>query len=191
MESLLGAVHMAETTSRADEDDRTASPIMKGGRDLSQEETADTVDGPVVQKGATARLPKLPKSAPNVQLPLLAISPGQALQFRLKLSLPPNTKLTEEAPSSWFLTSEGSEWLLYEQNLFGEIEDITRQPAISLQIPMSCLSAEAVLSIKVCLYYCSKDSSACIMKGISFNQPLHIVNANQGSTAPVELTYAF
>nr|XP_056705433.1 NHL repeat-containing protein 2 [Euleptes europaea] len=153
--------------------------------------TLDTVDGPVVQKSATARLPKLPKSAPNLQLPSLAVSPGQALLFVLKLSLPPNTKLTEEAPSSWFLTSEGSEWLLYEQNASGEIEDITRQPAISLRIPMSCLSAEVVLSIIVCLYYCSKGSSACMMKGITFHQPLHIANANHGSTIPVELTYAF
>ncbi|XP_077205934.1 NHL repeat-containing protein 2 [Paroedura picta] len=158
---------------------------------LVNAETVETVDGPVVQKSATTRVPKLPKSAPNVQLPTLAVSPGQALQFMLKLSLPPNVKLTEEAPSSWFLASEGSEWLLDEQNLSGKIEDITRQPAISLEIPMSCLSTEVVLSIRVCLYYCSKDSSACIMKGISFNQPLHIANANQGSSAPVELTYAF
>lgn len=75
-------------------------------------ETVETVDGPVVQKGATARLPKLPKSAPSVQLPSLAVSPGQTLEFTLKLSLPPNSKLTEEAPSSWFLTSEGKELLL-------------------------------------------------------------------------------
>lgn len=31
MEPLLGAAHMAETTSWADEEDRAASPIMEGG----------------------------------------------------------------------------------------------------------------------------------------------------------------
>ncbi|XP_053168040.1 NHL repeat-containing protein 2 isoform X3 [Hemicordylus capensis] len=158
---------------------------------LLSTETLDTVDASHVQKTDMAKLPKLPKSAPNLQLPSLIVSPGQTLHFMLKLSLPPVTKLTEEAPSSWFLSAEGSEWLLHEQNIFGKIEDISKQPVIPLQIPMSCLSAEVVLSIKVCLYYCSKDSSACMMKGISFNQPLDITNANQGSTAPVELIYAF
>ncbi|XP_061491929.1 NHL repeat-containing protein 2 isoform X2 [Rhineura floridana] len=158
---------------------------------LLNADTVDTADGPFVQKTDMTKLPKLPKSAPNLQLPSLTVSPGQALKFTLKLSLPPNTKLTEEAPSSWFLTSEGNEWLLHEQNISGEIEDISKQPVIPLQIPMNCLSSEVVLSINVCLYYCSKDSSACMMKGISFNQTFIIANANQGGTSPIELTYAF
>uniref|UniRef100_A0A8D0C648 NHL repeat-containing protein 2 n=1 Tax=Salvator merianae TaxID=96440 RepID=A0A8D0C648_SALMN len=151
----------------------------------------DAADGPHVQKIAVASLPKLPKSAPNLQLPSLMVIPGQTLQFTLNLSLPPNAKLTEEAPSSWFLTSEGTEWLLHGQTTFGEIEDISKQPVIPLQIPMNCPSPEVKLSINVCLYYCSKDSSACMVKGISFNQTFHIVKANQGSIAPVELIYAF
>ncbi|XP_062988766.1 NHL repeat-containing protein 2 [Elgaria multicarinata webbii] len=158
---------------------------------LLKADTVDTVDSHCVQKTNMANIPKLPKSAPVLQLPSLTVSPGQALHFTLKLSLPPNTKLTEEAPSSWFLTSEGSEWLLHEQSTSGEIEDIYKQPVIPFQIPMSCLSAEVVLSIKVCLYYCSKDSSVCLMKGISFNQLFHIASVNQGSTAPIELIYAF
>nr|XP_034989105.1 NHL repeat-containing protein 2 isoform X2 [Zootoca vivipara] len=158
---------------------------------LQNANTGDTQDGPSVQKTDTTKLPKLPKSAPNLQLPSLTVSPGQELQFALKLSLPPNTKLTEEAPSSWFLTSEGSEWLLHEQDTYGEIEDICKQPIIPLRIPMNCLSSEVVLSIKACLYYCSKDSSACMMKGVSFNQTFHIANASQGRTSLIELIYAF
>ncbi|XP_032631047.1 NHL repeat-containing protein 2 [Chelonoidis abingdonii] len=154
-------------------------------------EIFDDVDRPFVQNNKTANIPKLPKSAPNIQLPSLTVIPGQTLQFLLRLSLPANTKLTEEAPSSWFLTAEGNEWLLQGQNPSGEIEDISHQPLISLQLPSSFLSSEAVLSIKVCLYYCSKDSSACMMKGISFSQLLQIADTNQGSTAQVELTYAF
>ncbi|CAI5775022.1 repeat-containing 2 isoform X1 [Podarcis lilfordi] len=158
---------------------------------LQNANTGDIQDGPSVQKTDKTKLPKLPKSAPNLQLPSLTVSPGQALQFALKLSLPPNTKLTEEAPSSWFLTSEGSEWLLHEQDTYGEIEDICKQPIIPLRIPMNCLSSEVVLSIKACLYYCSKDSSACMMKGVSFNQTFHIANSSQGRTSQIELIYAF
>ncbi|KAH0623735.1 hypothetical protein JD844_006828 [Phrynosoma platyrhinos] len=158
---------------------------------LLNSDTVDAVNSQNVQKTDMAKIPKLPKSAPNLQLPSLTVSPGQALQFALKLSLPQNTKLTKEAPSSWFLTSEGSEWLLHDQKTLGEIEDISEQPLIPFQIPMSCLSAEVVLSIKVCLYYCSEDSSACMMKGISFNQPFHIANGNQGSTTLIDLLYAF
>lgn len=76
---------------------------------LVNDETLDTVDAPSVQKTDMAKLPKLPKSAPNLLLPSLTVNPGQALQFMLKLSLPPNSKLTEEAPSAWFLTTEGKE----------------------------------------------------------------------------------
>nr|XP_003223487.1 PREDICTED: NHL repeat-containing protein 2 [Anolis carolinensis] len=158
---------------------------------LLNSDTVDAVTDRSMQKPDMAKPPKLPKSAPNLQLPSLTVSPGQALQFALKLSLPSNTKLTEEMPSAWFLTAEGSEWLIHEQKALGEIEDISKQPVIPFQIPMICLSSEVVLSIKVCLYYCSKDSNACMMKGISFTQPFHIATAHQGSTTLIELLYAF
>ncbi|XP_020635571.3 NHL repeat-containing protein 2 isoform X1 [Pogona vitticeps] len=149
------------------------------------EDTMDAIDS------GTTKIPKLPKSSPKLQLPSLTVSPGQAVQFTLKLSLPSNTKMTEEAPSSWFLMSEGSEWLFHEQNTFGEIEDISKQPVIPFQIPVNSLSTEVVLSIQVCLYYCSKENSACMMKGVSFNQPFHISNGKPGSTIVVELLHAF
>lgn len=52
-------------------------------------------------------LPRLPKSAPNIQLPSLTVAPGQTIQFLLKLTLPLDSKLNEEAPSAWFITAEG------------------------------------------------------------------------------------
>ncbi|XP_059517462.1 NHL repeat-containing protein 2 isoform X3 [Myotis daubentonii] len=65
------------------------------------------VDGPfLVEKVEKQTVPKLPKSAPAVQLPPVAASPGQTLQFQLRLDLPSGTKLTEGAPSCWFLTAE-------------------------------------------------------------------------------------
>ncbi|XP_015671308.1 NHL repeat-containing protein 2 [Protobothrops mucrosquamatus] len=154
-------------------------------------DTVDTINRGSIKMSDKAELPKLPKSAPHFQLPSLTVSPGQALQFVLMLNLPPNTNLTEEAPSSWFFTAEDNEWLLCDPHRSGTIADIFEQPIIQFQLPTNCLSAEALLSINVCLYYCSKDSNACMMKGISFNQPFHIANVNQKNIAPIELTYTF
>ncbi|KAM9197087.1 NHL repeat-containing protein 2 [Dugong dugon] len=148
------------------------------------------VDGPfLLYKQKT--LPKLPKSAPRISLSPVTASPGQTLQFKLRLDLPSGTKLTEEVPSCWFLTAEGNEWLFQGQLSSGEIENIFSQPTISLQIPGDCLSLEAIVSISVFLYYCSTDSSACMMKGILFSQPLQITDTQQGCIAPVELRYVF
>ncbi|XP_067995441.1 NHL repeat-containing protein 2 [Melanerpes formicivorus] len=154
-------------------------------------EACDVPDNLPVQKEQTASLPKLPKSAPNVQLPSLTVAPGQTLQFLLKLTLPPDSKLNEEAPNAWFITAEDNAWLLQGQCLSGEINDVSHQNIIPFQLPKSCLSAEAILAIKVCLYYCSKGSSACMMKGISFNQPLQIASTNQGNLTQVELIHTF
>nr|XP_017496966.2 NHL repeat-containing protein 2 isoform X2 [Manis javanica] len=148
------------------------------------------VDGPFpVEKRKT--LPRLPKSAQGITLSPVAASPGQTLQFKLRLDLPSGTELTEGAPSCWFLTAEGNEWLLQGQTQSGEIESISNQPTISLQIPGDCLSLEAVISIRVFLYYCSADSSACMMKGILFSQPLQITDIQKDCIAPVELKYVF
>ncbi|OXB62006.1 hypothetical protein ASZ78_006713 [Callipepla squamata] len=155
-------------------------------------ETYDVTDDTAVQKNQTANLPRLPKSAPNIQLPPLSAAPGQIIHFLLKLTLPPDSKLNEEAPNAWFITAEDSNtWLLQGQYLSGEIKDVSCQTVIPFQLPRVCLSAEAVLAIKACLYYCSKDSSACMMKGVSFNQPLQIGTATQGSLTQVELTHSF
>ncbi|XP_054238392.1 NHL repeat-containing protein 2 [Indicator indicator] len=154
-------------------------------------EACDVPDNLPVQKDKITNLPKLPKSAPNVQLPSLTVAPGQTLQFLLKLTLPPDSKLNEEAPNAWFITAEDNTWLLQGQCLSGEINDISHQNTIPFQLPKSCLSAEAILAIKVCLYYCSKGSSACMMKGISFNQPLQIASTNQGNLTQVELIHTF
>uniref|UniRef100_A0A2K6FBL4 NHL repeat-containing protein 2 n=1 Tax=Propithecus coquereli TaxID=379532 RepID=A0A2K6FBL4_PROCO len=148
------------------------------------------VDGPFpAEKQRT--LPKLPKSAPSIGLSPMTACPGQTLQFKLRLELPSGAKLTDGAPSCWFLSADGNEWLLQGQIPSGDIENISNQPTISLQIPGDCLSLEAVVSISVFLYYCSADSSACMMKAILFSQPLQITDTEQGCMAPVELRYVF
>lgn len=148
------------------------------------------VDGPFPEKKQKT-VPKVPKSAPNISLPPVTVHPGQTLQLKLKLALPSGTTLTEGVPSCWFLTAEGNEWLLQEQIPSGDIESISSQPTISLQIPASCLSLEAVVSVAVFLYYCSADSSACMMKGILFRQPLQITSTQPGCAEPVELAHVF
>ncbi|XP_075573896.1 NHL repeat-containing protein 2 isoform X3 [Pelecanus crispus] len=155
-------------------------------------EVCDVPDNLPAQKDKITNLPKLPKSAPNVQLPSLTVAPGQTIQFLLKLTLPPDSKLNEEAPNSWFITAEDNNtWLLQGQCLSGEIKAVSCQTVIPFQLPRSCLSAEAILAVKVCLYYCSKGSSACMMKGISFSQPLQIASTNQGGLTQVELIHTF
>ncbi|KAM5271568.1 NHL repeat-containing protein 2 [Ctenodactylus gundi] len=146
------------------------------------------VDGPLLVEKQKI-VPKLPKSAPSIGLSPVIARPGQTLQFKLRLDLPAGTKLTEGVPSCWFLTAEGNEWLLQGQMPSGDIENISNQPTISLQIPGNCLSLEVVVSISVFLYYCSADSSACMMKGILFSQPVQITDAQPGCIAPVELKY--
>ncbi|XP_032137581.1 NHL repeat-containing protein 2 isoform X2 [Sapajus apella] len=148
------------------------------------------VDGPfLVEKQKT--LPKLPKSAPNIRLSPVTVCAGQTLQFKLRLDLPSGSKLTEGVPSCWFLTAEGNEWLLQGQIPSGDIENISNQPTISLQIPNDCLALEAIISVSVFLYYCSADSSACMMKAVLFSQALQITDTQQGCIAPVELRYVF
>ncbi|XP_052654448.1 NHL repeat-containing protein 2 isoform X5 [Harpia harpyja] len=119
-------------------------------------EVCDVPDNLPVQKDKITNVPKLPKSAPVLQLPSLTVAPGQTIQFLLKLTLPPDSKLNEEAPNSWFITAEDNTWLLQGQCLSGEIKDVSCQIIIPFQLPRSCLSAEAILAVKACLYYCSK-----------------------------------
>ncbi|XP_036029248.1 NHL repeat-containing protein 2 [Onychomys torridus] len=148
------------------------------------------VDGPFPREKLKT-VPKVPKSAPHIQLAPVTVCPGQTLQLKLKLDLPPGAKLTEGVSSCWFLTAEGNEWLLQEQIPSGDIENISSQPAISLRIPTKCLSLEAVVSVSVFLYYCSADGGACMMTGVLFRQPLQIADAQPGCGATVELTHVF
>lgn len=78
-------------------------------------EGCDVPDNLPVQKDKITNLPKLPKSAPVLQLPSLTVAPGQTIQFLLKLTLPPDSKLNEEAPNSWFITAEGKVPVLFYQ----------------------------------------------------------------------------
>ncbi|XP_043911873.1 NHL repeat-containing protein 2 [Protopterus annectens] len=152
--------------------------------------TSDVVDSPYVPR-KTNQMPVLPKSAPTVVMSPWAVCPGQALDFQLRLIFPSGTKLTEGAPSFWYLSVEGHEWLLQGQNTSGQILDLSTQPSISLHIPLNCPALDPVLQIAVFLYYCSSESNACTMKAVLFQQPLQISDAKEAEVAKVELTYCF
>ncbi|KAM9324579.1 NHL repeat-containing protein 2 [Gastrophryne carolinensis] len=135
--------------------------------------------------------PKLPKSTPNVTLEPSTVSPGQSLNYSLNLKLPSGAKLTEGAPSFWFLFTEGHDWLLAGQKTYGEIFNLSKQSLIPLTIPQAFQSAEAMLRIGVCVYFCTEDSSVCTMKSVSFSHPLLLVAKEAGSPIPLDLSYFF
>ncbi|XP_053548671.1 NHL repeat-containing protein 2 [Bombina bombina] len=153
---------------------------------LLASEWADTVDSKIPMK---IQIPKLPKSAPNVTLEPLSVSPNKPLQYLLKLNLPEGSKLTNDAPSFWFLTAEGHEWLLEGQKVNGEIVSLTKPSQIDLRIPLEPAFPEAVLCIGAFVYYCSQDSNLCMMKAVSFTQRLQIIPGTTSSS--LDLTYTF
>ncbi|XP_073540766.1 NHL repeat-containing protein 2 [Phyllobates terribilis] len=134
--------------------------------------------------------PKLPKSTPNVQLQPAPVSPGQTLQLVLNLQLPAGAKLTEGAPSFWFLFTEGHDWLLAGQRTYGEIGSVTEPGRVEVTLPLQFPCADPELRLGVCVYYCTQDTT-CMMKSVSFSQPLLVTPGEKSSAAPLPLPYTF
>ncbi|XP_069835856.1 NHL repeat-containing protein 2 [Dendropsophus ebraccatus] len=152
-------------------------------------ESADVVDSALPLR---INNPKLPKSTPNVRLAPLSVSPGRTLHYSLDLKLPAGAKLTEGAPSFWFLFTEGHDWLLTGQKTYGEIGTLTKPSQIEVTLPLQFPSADPELRVGVCVYYCT-EGTLCMMKSVSFLQPLHTStrDTSGSSTAPLLLSYAF
>ncbi|CAI9534504.1 unnamed protein product [Staurois parvus] len=135
--------------------------------------------------------PKLPKSTPNINLETLTVSSSKTLKYSLNLKLPLGAKLTEGAPSFWFLFTEGQEWLLAGQKTYGEILSLSKPSQIELVIPQEFRSPEAELKVGVCVYFCTKDSNVCTMKSVSFTHPLQVSVEDTGYPPALDLTYSF
>ncbi|XP_067858280.1 NHL repeat-containing protein 2 isoform X2 [Heptranchias perlo] len=135
--------------------------------------------------------PRLPKSADSVQMAPLIVSSGQTLHFLLKIDLPEGAKLTEGAPSFWAFLADGHEWLFEGQKISGEIVDLVNVPEVFFRVPAQVQTNRLLLSIDVCLYFCSKNDNNCQMKGISFKQPLQFSNTDQGTISKVNLSFSF
>ncbi|KAI7796858.1 NHL repeat-containing protein 2 [Triplophysa rosa] len=152
------------------------------------ESVVDTIptSTPVVKK-----VPRLPKSAPILSMPSVVVSAGHSVTLLLKLALPAGTKLTEEAPSFWSLSAEGNEWLLEGHNVTGNIRHLSEPISIVTSIPAAPLSPNPTLTLDAWIYCCLSEGGACMMKAVSFRQPLLIGSASQEGSVIVTLEHAF
>ncbi|KAK7122500.1 hypothetical protein R3I94_019572 [Phoxinus phoxinus] len=148
--------------------------------------TTATSNTPAVKK-----LPKLPKSAPVLAMPSITVSSGQSVTLSLKLALPTGTKLTEEAPSFWSLSAEGNEWLLEGRAVTGSIGDLSEPISIVSSIPATPASPDPTLRLDAWVYYCLSKGGTCMMKAVSFRQPLLIGSTSQERSVAVTLKHAF
>ncbi|XP_077056751.1 NHL repeat-containing protein 2 [Siphateles boraxobius] len=148
--------------------------------------TTATSNTPAVKK-----LPKLPKSAPVFTMPSITVSAGQSVTLLLKLALPTGTKLTEEAPSFWSLSAEGNEWLLEGRAVTGSIGDLSEPISIISTIPATPASPDPTLRLDAWVYCCLSKGGACMMKALSFRQPLLIGSTSQEGSVAVTLKHAF
>uniref|UniRef100_A0A672MKA8 NHL repeat containing 2 n=1 Tax=Sinocyclocheilus grahami TaxID=75366 RepID=A0A672MKA8_SINGR len=140
---------------------------------------------------AVRKLPKLPKSAPVLTMPSITVSSGQSVTLFLKLALPTGTKLTEEAPSFWSLSAEGNEWLLEGRAVTGSISDLSEPISIVSSIPAAPASPDPTLTLDAWVYGCLSEGGACMMKAVSFKQPLLIGSTSQEGSVAVTLEHAF
>ncbi|CAN9509252.1 unnamed protein product [Ophioblennius macclurei] len=140
-----------------------------------------------------AKAPTLPKSAARKEMPPVSVSAGQTLVMSLTLSLPDGAKLTQEAPSSWVLSAEGSERLLGGQVITGDIVNLSQPIRVSAKLPevVEEPSGDPRFRLSVWLYFCLETGHACTMKAASFSQPLRIGAGPGEGEVNVALAHAF
>uniref|UniRef100_A0AAY4DBW3 NHL repeat-containing protein 2 n=1 Tax=Denticeps clupeoides TaxID=299321 RepID=A0AAY4DBW3_9TELE len=149
------------------------------------------VDGPAEVDSGARKLPKLPKSTPVVEMPLLTVSPGQTVNLELRLSLPDGTKLTEEVSSFWSIMAEGNDWLLDSQVISGDITDLSRSHAIRISVPATAASTNPTLTLNAWVYCCQLQGGACMMRAVSFKQALQIDPTSRQDLVSVTIKYIF
>ncbi|GAA6110297.1 NHL repeat-containing protein 2 [Tachysurus ichikawai] len=140
---------------------------------------------------ALVKVPKLLKSAPVLSMATLPVSAGQIINIHLILTLPGETKLTKDAPSFWSLSAEGNEWLLQGQAVMGSIADLSQPLSITCTIPPRPQTPEPTLTLSAWVYCCLSEGGACMMKAVSFIQPLKIDSALKEGTVAVTLAHVF
>ncbi|XP_076855410.1 NHL repeat-containing protein 2 [Brachyhypopomus gauderio] len=154
-------------------------------------EEVDSVRPNRTSAGLLGKVPKLPRSSPQVRMAALAVSAGQTVNLLLHLALPAGTKLTEAAPSFWSLSAEGNEWLLEGQTTTGHITHVSRPLSITCSVPAPPRSQDPALTLSAWLYCCLSGGGACMMKAVSFTQPLLIDATPKDGTVAVTLAHAF
>ncbi|XP_017338651.1 NHL repeat-containing protein 2 isoform X1 [Ictalurus punctatus] len=151
----------------------------------------DSSFAPAASTAAIVKVPKLPKSAPVLNMPMLPVSAGQVIDIHLSLTLPAGTKLTKNAPSFWSLSAEGNEWLLQGHSVTGSIADLSQPLFITCTIPPHLQTHDPTLTLNAWVYCCLSEGGACMMKAVSFRQPLHIDSTRKEGTVPVTLAHVF
>lgn len=153
----------------------------------------ETVDSAPAKASGPRKVPKLPKSAPRIAMPPIAVSPGTTIAMKVTLSLPEGTKLTDEAPSFWSLSAEGDEWLLESQVVTGDILDISQSLSLSTKLPTvtRIVNPSPSLTLNIWVYCCLAGGGACMMKAASFSQPLQIGPTLAEEVVTVTMAHAF
>ncbi|KAI5103328.1 NHL repeat-containing protein 2, partial [Silurus meridionalis] len=137
------------------------------------------------------KVPTLPKSAPVLSMAALPVSAGQVIDIHLKLTLPNGTKLNKEAPSFWSLSTEGNGWLLQGQAVTGSITNLSQPLSITCMVPPQPQTLDPKLTLSAWLYYCLSEGEACMMKAVSFVQPLCVDSTCKEGTVAVTLAHEF
>ncbi|KAL2078024.1 hypothetical protein ACEWY4_025709 [Coilia grayii] len=174
-------------------------PILT--EDVPDTVTSNTTATATAATAPPRKTPKLPKSAPVVEMPPLAVTPGQTINMELSLALPEGTKLTEEAPSFWSLSAEGNDWLLESQAVTGDISDLSGPLAVCAHVPVVVSAGPdpdstptPTLTLAAWVYCCLSEGGACMMKAVAFRVPLHLLDSaatpQQGAVS-VSLAHAF
>lgn len=159
------------------------------------EDVADAISSSASSAAPPPRkTPKLPKSAPVLEMPPLAVAPGQTISMELSLTLPEGTKLTEEAPSFWSLSAEGNDWLLQSQAVTGDISDLSQPVPVRAVVPVVAPATPdpgLTLTLMAWVYCCLSDGGACMMKAVAFRMPLRLDSAPRQGPVPVTLAHTF
>ncbi|CAJ1081025.1 NHL repeat-containing protein 2 [Xyrichtys novacula] len=153
----------------------------------------DCTDSVPSKPSGPTKAAKLPKSAPRKEMAPVTVCAGQTLVMSLTLSLPKETKLTEEAPSCWTLSAEGNDWLLGGEEVTGDILDLSKPLTISTKLPADIKDSNSnpSLTLSVWVYYCMETSNTCMMKAASFTQPLQISVDHIDGDMTVVFAHAF
>lgn len=151
----------------------------------------DSFVAPPASSAAIVKVQKLPKSAPVLSMATLPVSAGQVIDITLSLTLPGGTKLTKDAPSFWSLSAEGNEWLLQGHAVTGSIAKVSQPLSITCTIPPQPQTPDPTLTLSAWVYCCLSDGGACMMKAVSFVQPLRIDSARKEGGVAVTLTHVF
>lgn len=87
--------------------------------------------------------------------------------------------------------STGNEWLLEGRNVTGNIRHLSEPIPVMSSIPAAPLSPNPTLTLDAWIYCCLSEGEACMMKAVSFRQPLLIGSVPQEGSVMVTLEHAF